>query len=76
MEGDYFVEDKIVQPDEPNSPLGRYWIKLSDRIGMHGTNDNRNVGSNDGPGSICLDNQDIEDVHDILSIGSRVQILR
>ncbi|MFH1922081.1 MAG: LysM peptidoglycan-binding domain-containing protein [Planctomycetota bacterium] len=76
LEGDYYVEDKIVQPDEPNNPLGRYWIKLDDRIGLHGTNDTRNVGANDGPGSICLDNQDIEDVHDILSIGSRVRILR
>ena len=76
LEGTYFVEDKIVQADDPNSPLGRYWIKLNDRIGIHGTNDPRNIGADDGPGAISLDDRDIEDVHDILSIGSRVRILR
>jgi hypothetical protein len=76
LEGIYFVQDKIVQSDEPGNPLGRYWIKLDDRIGIHGTNDPQNVGRDDGPGTICLGEQDIEDVHDILSIGSRVQILR
>jgi len=76
LEGTYFVEDKIDQSDDPNSPLGRYWIKLNDRIGIHGTNDPRNVGASDGPGSICLSDRDIEDVHDILSIGSCVRILR
>jgi len=76
LEGNYFVEDKIVQPDEPHGPLGRYWIKLNDRIGIHGTNDPRNIGADDGPGTISLGDRDIEDVHDILSIGSRVRILR
>ncbi len=76
LEGIYFVQDKIVQSDDFGNPLGRYWIKLDDRIGIHGTNDPRNVGRDDGPGTICLKEQDIEDVHDILSIGSRVQILR
>ncbi len=76
IEGEYYVEDKLVQDDGPNSPLGRYWIKLNERIGIHGTNDPRNIGADDGPGTISLDHRDIEDVHDILSIGSRVKILR
>jgi len=76
LEGVYSVEDKVLQPEDPSNPLGRYWIRLSDRIGIHGTNDPRNIGTTGGPGSICLDDQDIEDVHDILSLGSRVQILR
>lgn len=75
LEGAYRVEDKIVH-DEPASPLGRYWIKLTDRIGIHGTSDPRNLGSSGGPGSIFLGDQDLEDVHDILSIGSRVRIVR
>jgi hypothetical protein len=76
IEGIYFVQDKIVQSGDSSGPLGRYWIKLDDRIGIHGTNDPQNVGRDDGPGTICLDERNIEDVHDILSIGSRVQILR
>ena len=76
LEGIYFVQDKILQSDQAVGPLGQYWIKLDDRIGIHGTNDPRHVGQDDGPGTICLEQKDIEDVHDILSIGSRVQILR
>jgi LysM repeat protein len=77
LAGSYLVEDKrVVQTNDPYNPLGQYWIQLNDRIGIHGTNDLRNIGTNRGLGSICLGDQDIEDLHDILSIGSRVQILR
>ena len=76
LEGTYFVEDKVPQTREPNSPPGGYRIKLNDRIGIHGVSDARNAGASGGPGSICLEDHDIEDVHAILSIGSRIQILR
>lgn len=76
LEGTYLVKDKIVQASDPQHPLGKYWIQLNDRIGIHGTNDSRNIGTSRGPGSICLGDQDIEDLHAILSVGSRVQILR
>ncbi len=74
--GTYYVEDKIVQPAGSNDPLGKYIIKLDDQVGIHGTNDPRNIGTAGGPGSILLGDQDLEDVHDILSVGSRVRILR
>ncbi len=76
LEGTYFVDEKFVQSDDPQSPFGKYWIKLDDQIGIHGTDDPRNLGTHNAHGSICLGEQDIEDVHDILSVGSRVQILR
>jgi len=75
LEGTYQVEDKIVN-DHATSPTGRYVIRLSDDVALHGTDDPRDVGTRDAPGSICLGDRDIEDVHDILSIGSRVKILR
>ena len=75
LEGTYLVEDKTVHT-EPINPLGKYRIKLTDQIGIHGTSDPRNLGSSGGPGSIFLGDQDLEDVHDILSIGSRVRIVR
>jgi hypothetical protein len=76
LEGTYFVEDKVVEPDASANPLGRYRIQLNDRIGIHGTDDPERIGTDGGPGNISLGERDIEDVHDILSIGSRVQILR
>lgn len=88
LAGSYIVRDKTVNPqyygpnrmeidaDDPNNPLGELWVGLGDQIGIHGTNSQQNIGRTGGPGSICLGNQDIEDVFGILSIGSRVIIRR
>lgn len=88
LEGTYTVRDKTVDPayygpdgvnveaDDPRNPLGDLWLGLGDRIGIHGTDDARNVGRDAPRGSICLGQQDIDDVFGILSIGSRVVIRR
>ena len=87
LEGSYVVRDKATNPTyygpsgsipagDPNNPLGQYWIDLGDQIGIHGTNDPGNLHRTGGQGSVCLGNPDIEDVFDILSVGSRVVIQR
>ena len=69
-------------PGDANNPLGRYWLGLGqnvgDRshIGIHGTNNPANVGRVGSPGTICLGDQDIQDVAGILSLGSSVTIRR
>ena len=87
LEGSYTVRQKMLDPtyygregtiesDHPDNPLGKRWIELDDRIGIHGTNDPRNVGTVTGRGTICLGDRDIDDVFDILTLGSRVVIRR
>jgi len=88
LEGTYAVRDKTVNPtyygpdrvvvdaDDPASPLGERWIGLDGQIGIHGTADPQNVGRTTGRGSICLGDRDVEDIYDILSVGSRVVIQR
>jgi hypothetical protein len=88
LDGDYVVRDKIhnptyygpdgvtIAPNDPQNPLGGAWIGLSDRIGIHGTPDPRNVGRDDNRGSICVGQHDLEDLYGILSVGSRVTIVR
>lgn len=92
-ESSYTVKRKVTQPPSSgpdgvrslggaDSPVGNYWIELSDRLGIHGTNDVKNLRRADGQGSICLGPHDIEDVYDILtadsqsSPGSKVTIRR
>jgi LysM repeat protein len=81
LEGTYLVKEKatrptyygpngIVNPGEADNPLGQYWIGLDERLGIHGTNDMRNLRRGDGKGAICLGDRDIEDVFDILSAGT------
>jgi lipoprotein-anchoring transpeptidase ErfK/SrfK len=87
LEGDYAVREKMIGPtyygregtiasEDPANPLGKRWIGLDNRVGIHGTNDPRNVGAAAGRGAICLGDGDVEDVFDILTIGSRVVIRR
>ena len=87
LEGTHTVREKMISPtyygreetvgaDHPDNPLGNRWIGLDDQIGIHGTNYPRNVGAVGGRGAICLDDRDIDDVFDILTIGSRVVIRR
>ena len=88
IEGVYTVRDKILDPayygsdgvsfahDDPKNPLGEAWIGLTDRIGIHGAGDPRDVGRNDNQGSICVGRRDIQDLYGILSVGSRVKVMR
>lgn len=70
------------EENNPRNPLGTLWLGLGDRlgqtarVGIHGTNDPRNIGRDAPRGNIGLDRRDIEDVYGILSIGSRVDIRR
>jgi lipoprotein-anchoring transpeptidase ErfK/SrfK len=88
LEGDYVVHDMTVNPryyspdgmnveaGDPRNPLGSAWIGLTDRIGIHGTNNPQTIGHDGNPGSICVGEGDIQDLCSLLSVGSRVKIVR
>ena len=86
-EGELLVRDKISNPtydgpngtigaDDPANPLGERWIDLGNHLGIHGTNDAGSIGAAESRGCIRLSAKDVEDVYDILSVGSRVIIRR
>ena len=83
-EGVFYVRDKRVNPSfydadgrlDATNPLGDRWIELHEELGIHGTNNPQHIGGVGGRGCISLGDRDIEDVFDILSIGSRVTIHR
>ncbi len=88
LDGAYTVRDKAasptyygpdgvtINPNDPKNPLGSAWIGLTDRIGIHGSNDPQNIGRDDNRGAICVGDRDLQDLYGILSVGSRVTILR
>jgi len=88
LEGNYSVREKAmsptyygpdgvnISPNDPRNPLGRAWIGLTDRIGIHGVNDAQCVGRNDNRGTIGVGDRDLQDLYGILSVGSRVTVLR
>lgn len=70
-------------PNDPNNPYGNRLLSLAcvndpnhSKIGIHGTNYPEYKYHSVPYGFICLGARDINDLYDILSIGSRVKIER
>ena len=88
LEGSYTVRDKRLNPIDqaagganfqssaPGVLPGNAWIGLGDRLGIHGTDDPQAVGRDDPSGAICVTQRDLQDLYGIVSVGSRVTIVR
>jgi len=73
----YYGPDGVtINPNDPKNPLGGAWIGLTDRIGIHGAADPQSVGRDDNRGTICVSDRDLQDLYGILSVGSRITIVR
>jgi lipoprotein-anchoring transpeptidase ErfK/SrfK len=72
----YYGPEGVVSHDDPNNPLGEYWLDLGDSYGIHGTIDPDSIGKADSKGCIRLRDADIAAVYDLLGIGSEVLIKR
>lgn len=84
--GKFTVVDKVVNPQytdpqghiieggEPNNPIGSRWIDLGHGYGIHGTIDPNSIGKAESRGCIRLRNEDVEEVFDLLTVGSEVAI--
>ncbi len=84
--GEFTVRNKLENPtwynpdggqvdgDDPSNPLGEYWLGLGDHIGIHGTIDPGSIGRAASRGCIHLADGDIEEVFNLLGVGSKVLI--
>lgn len=70
----YDPDGGVVDADDPDNPLGEYWLGLGDHIGIHGTIDPDSIGKAASRGCIHLGDKDIEEVFSLLSVGSQVKI--
>jgi lipoprotein-anchoring transpeptidase ErfK/SrfK len=58
----------------PDNPLGSRWIDIGLGYGIHGTTDPRSIGQESSRGCIRMRNDDVEEVYDMVTEGSRVLI--
>lgn len=72
----YFSDTGVIEPGDPRNPLGPKWIGLEGRLGIHGTSNPQNFDDPQAPGAIFVSAADMDDLFDILTIGSRVTITR
>lgn len=69
-------DGKVVSADDPHNPLGERWIDLGSSYGIHGTIDPQSIGRAESRGCIRMRNADVEEVFDMLTVGSQVVIQR
>ena len=86
--GEFKVEEKLENPtwynpdggvvdaDDPENPLGEFWLGLGNHIGIHGTIDPDSIGKAVSRGCVHLNDGDIDEVFSLLNVGSKVIIRR
>lgn len=87
-EGTFSIVDKMVEPvwtdpytrlqikaGDPRYPLGTRWLQFAEYgYGIHGTNDPSSIKTEASFGCIRMLNADVEEVYDMVSIGSEVVV--
>jgi len=69
-------EGKVIAADDLTNPLGERWIDIGDGYGIHGTIDPKSIGEARSKGCIRMRNEDVEELYNLLTIGSQVVIRR
>ena len=65
----------VIDPDDPQNPLGPRWLDLGNSYGIHGTTDPGSIGKAESRGCIRNGrNEDVTEVFDMLGVGSEVTI--
>lgn len=78
----YYGEDGIISHDDPANPLGKHWLAINNAegtlqgYGIHGTIEPSSIGKAISKGCIRLNDRDIADLYDLLTVGSEVIIRR
>jgi len=70
----YYHPGKVVPPG-PSNPLGTRWLGLSLKgFGIHGTNAPSSIGRKASHGCIRMRNRDIEELFELVQVGSVVEL--
>lgn len=72
----YNPDGGVVDGDDPENPLGEFWLGLGNHIGIHGTIDPDSIGRAVSRGCIHVGDSDIDEVFALLAVGSKVMIRR
>ncbi len=61
-------------PSGPDNPLGYRWMQLEGNYGIHGTNRPESIGGYVSNGCIRMNERDVEELFDAVTIGTPVEI--
>lgn len=66
----------VIPPDSPENILGTRWIGLDIQgYGIHGTTEPDQLGTQNTLGCIRMKNEDVEELYDMIPLGTQVEIM-
>lgn len=72
----WYTQGAIVLPDSPDNILGSRWLGFSlSGYGIHGTTEPETIGQQITAGCVRMINSQVEDIFDILPLGTEVTII-
>lgn len=70
--GEYSIQHKLLNP---GGSFGTRWMSFKPMYGIHGTDHQELIGKAITHGGLKMLNQDIEELFDLVSVGTPVQIV-
>ncbi len=72
----WFNRGVVVPPDSPQNVLGSRWMGINvPGYGIHGTVDPQDIGKQVTAGCVRMRNQDVEELYNIIPLGTKVVIV-
>lgn len=72
----WYYEGKVIPPGTDENPLGTRWLGFDlDGYGLHGTTDPDKIGEYVTLGCVRMRNEDVEEIFELLPVGTEVSIL-
>ena len=72
----WYTQGAVVPPESPENILGTRWLGLDKKgYGIHGTVDPNALGQQVTAGCVRMNNQDVEELFDIVPVGTEVTIV-
>lgn len=72
----WYYEGKVIPPHAPDNPLGTRWLGFDlEGYGLHGTTEPETIGEYVTLGCVRMRNEDVEQIFELLPVGTEVVIL-
>jgi len=72
----WFSGGKAIPPGDPKNILGSRWMGITVKsYGIHGTTDDSSIGKQATQGCVRMHNWEVEELYDIVGVGTEVTIL-
>ena len=72
----WYTQGAIVPPDSPQNILGTRWLGIDKQgYGIHGSVDPNAIGHQVTAGCVRMTNSDVEELYDIIAVGTEVTIV-